>query len=136
MLNSLFNKLNVPGFAKVLDAYAARQKAIAENIANISTPGYQAKDVDFAKALRSEGAQSGLAGLRTEERHLSLGESSSSTNPEWITDESQSLMSGQNNVDVDQEMAKSAENQLYYMATSKLMAAKFKALQTVIRGRG
>ncbi len=136
MLDAIFNKLNVPGFAKVLDAYAARQKAIAENIANISTPGYQAKDVDFAKTLKAGSSGGGLAGLRSEERHLPIGASNSSTNPEWTIDDSQSLMSGENNVDVDQEMAKSAENQLYYMATSKLVAAKFKALQTVIRGRG
>ncbi len=135
MLDTLFNKLNVSGFARVLDAYAARQKAIAENIANVSTPGYQAKDVDFAKMLQERGDQNDLTGLRTEERHIPLGGESPSANPTWVTDESQNLMSGENNVDIDQEMAKSAANQLYYMATSKLVAAKFKALQMVIRGR-
>lgn len=128
--------MNVPGLSKALDAFSARQKAIAENMANVSTPGYQAKDVDFDQALRTESASASLKGLRTDERHLPVGEGDSTEAPGLILDNSPELTSGENNVDVDQEMAKSAENQLYYMATSKLTAGKFKALQVVIRGRG
>ncbi|WP_343629963.1 flagellar basal body rod protein FlgB [Roseateles sp.] len=32
---------------------AERTKVLASNIANVSTPGYQARDVDFAASLRS-----------------------------------------------------------------------------------
>lgn len=32
---------------------AERTKVLASNIANVSTPGYQARDIDFAASLRS-----------------------------------------------------------------------------------
>ncbi|UXH76886.1 flagellar basal body rod protein FlgB [Roseateles amylovorans] len=32
---------------------AERTKVLASNVANVSTPGYQARDIDFAASLRS-----------------------------------------------------------------------------------
>lgn len=37
-----------------LDGLAARQKAIANNVANMQTPGFRASKVNFEDALRSE----------------------------------------------------------------------------------
>lgn len=45
---------------------AERTRILASNIANDSTPGYQARDIDFAATLRQETAASGLAGLEGE----------------------------------------------------------------------
>lgn len=42
---------------EALKLRAERTKILASNIANQSTPGYQARDIDFASALRA--AQSG-----------------------------------------------------------------------------
>ncbi|MDN3921557.1 flagellar basal body rod protein FlgB [Roseateles violae] len=41
---------------------AERTKILASNLANESTPGYQARDIDFAAALR-QSQQDGEAGL-------------------------------------------------------------------------
>ena len=41
---------------------AERQRVIASNIANADTPGYQARDFDFAAALRNASASSGSTG--------------------------------------------------------------------------
>ena len=46
--------------SQALALRAERQRVIASNIANADTPGYQARDFDFAQALRS--ATSGLRG--------------------------------------------------------------------------
>ena len=40
---------------------AARQQAIAQNLANVDTPGYQRVDVDFHKTLRDAMALGGSA---------------------------------------------------------------------------
>ena len=41
-----------------LNLHAHRQQLIASNIANADTPGYKARDIDFAQALRNaEAAQ-------------------------------------------------------------------------------
>ena len=38
---------------RALQGTSARQSALAENLANANTPGYQRRDVDFQSALRS-----------------------------------------------------------------------------------
>jgi flagellar basal-body rod protein FlgB len=38
---------------RAMSGTSARQAALAENLANANTPGYQRKDVDFESALRS-----------------------------------------------------------------------------------
>jgi flagellar basal-body rod protein FlgB len=37
---------------RALDVAAARQKTLAQNMANIDTPGYRARDVDFERELQ------------------------------------------------------------------------------------
>ena len=44
---------------------AERQRVIASNIANADTPGYQARDFDFASALRQASAPAGTGDLGT-----------------------------------------------------------------------
>ena len=50
MLNRLTDSLDFQGQA--LQLRSERQRLIASNIANADTPGYQARDMDFAQALR------------------------------------------------------------------------------------
>jgi flagellar basal-body rod protein FlgB len=50
MLNRLTNTLNFQGEALLLRS--ERQRLIASNIANADTPGYTARDFNFAQALR------------------------------------------------------------------------------------
>ncbi len=134
MFKTVFDKLNIPIVSRMLDASAARQRAIAENIANVNTPGYKTKDVNFVEMLNSE-TRSGVNVSRTDPRHIRINESVKSENIEFDPDNSSELTSGLNNVDIDKEMVKSAENQLYFSATSKIAAIKFKALHTSITGR-
>lgn len=41
---------------KLMDLIAQRQKALGDNLANIDTPGYVRKDVDFSQCLGSLGS--------------------------------------------------------------------------------
>ncbi len=133
MFKAVFEKLNIPLFTRMLDGSAARQRAIAENIANVNTSGYRTKDINFVEFLNSE-SHNQISASRTDSRHIPLNESGKSEYIELDRDNSSELSSGLNNVDVDKEMVKSAENQLYYSATSKITALKFKALHTSIKG--
>ncbi len=134
MFDGIFDKLNIPGFSRLLSASGERQRTIAENIANIATPGYKAKDVDFSQILKSENEKT-IIGERTNSKHIPIGATLEKDGVSIVRDNSAELRSGENNVDVDVEMAKSAENQLYYSATSKVLAGKFKALHLVVKGR-
>lgn len=44
---------------EALNLRAQRQEILAANIANADTPGYQARDIDFASELKSDGARTG-----------------------------------------------------------------------------
>ena len=47
--------LVIPALKIALDGLAQRQRVIATNVANISTPGYQAQSVEFESALHVRG---------------------------------------------------------------------------------
>ena len=51
MLNRLTDSLDFQGQA--LQLRSERQRLIASNIANADTPGYIARDMDFAKTLKA-----------------------------------------------------------------------------------
>ena len=52
MIEALFNQPGYLAAKKTLDATALRQEAIANNIANLETPGYQR--IDLAPAFQTE----------------------------------------------------------------------------------
>ena len=52
MIEGLFNQPSYLAAKKTLDAVAVRQEAIANNIANLETPGY--KRVDLSPTFRAE----------------------------------------------------------------------------------
>ncbi|MGZ5242181.1 MAG: flagellar basal body rod protein FlgB, partial [Caldimonas sp.] len=58
MLNRITDTLDFQ--AQALTLRSERQRLIASNIANADTPGYQAREMDFAKTLQA--ATAGLAG--------------------------------------------------------------------------
>ncbi len=69
MIDALFNQSGYLAAKKSLDAIALRQQAIASNIANLETPGYQR--VDLAPSFKTEleracaaGDSQQLAGLQ------------------------------------------------------------------------
>ena len=135
MIKSVFERVNIPMFNRFLDASTTQQKVVAENVANIHTTGYKAKDVDFAEILKTKSGDFRNQVKRTDERHLEMGTDSKYNNIKVDEDQSLELDSVQNNVDIDHEMVKSAKNQLFYAATSKIVLGKFKALHTSIKGR-
>lgn len=47
----MFQSVTMNALSSALDGLGARQRAIANNIANVNTPGYQAQRVSFEEAL-------------------------------------------------------------------------------------
>ena len=66
MINRLTDALDFHGQALTLRAQ--RQQLIAGNIANADTPGYQARDFDFAAALRAARGSAGTGISRASTR--------------------------------------------------------------------
>ena len=101
-----------------MDLTAARQKLVATNIANASTPGYKTKDIDFHAEFMS-----------------SLDGSSTSANPPRVTDVA-GLATGNdgNNVSLERESRLLSENALRFNAASQLWRSGMRQLRMAIEG--
>ncbi|MZH15222.1 MAG: flagellar basal body rod protein FlgB [Nitrospinae bacterium] len=129
----LFSNTAPKVMRKSLDLLSNRQNLISSNIGNLDTPGYTASDIDFQGQLREALGSKGQLKLRaTDERHYGPKTSNiSSLKPEPFEEEDAAKSNG-NNVDVDKEMAKLAENQIVYNATIQLMLKRGSTVRAAI----
>ena len=120
---------------KTLDAAWLRNEVLSHNIANIDTPTYQRKDVDFEKYLRSA-LNSGLDDLIVHRRHnfrFNKRPDLRSVNARVTEDyNTMAMRIDGNNVDVDAEMAQMAINTLRYNTVVQNVNGKFNKLKTAI----
>ena len=95
-----------------------RETVIASNMANVDTPGYRTKDVDFQHELsRAMAAPDGSTSHATVQDVSGLLE-----RPDG------------NNVDIDREAMKLSEVQLQYQMGTQLMKDRFHQIITAING--
>lgn len=125
--SGIYNYVNI--LDKAADAANLRNELLTNNIANVSTPNYKRKDLDFESVLQGE-----LAG----EKNLSKAVKKANQNLETLdaqvyTDNaSLSYRLDGNNVDINTEEARLAENQIKYHALVDLMNQEFARYNTVL----
>ena len=125
--SGIYNYVNI--LDKAADAANLRNELLTNNIANVSTPNYKRKDLDFESVLQGE-----LAG----EKNLSKAVKKANQNLETLdaqvyTDNaSLSYRLDGNNVDTNTEEARLAENQIKYQALVDLMNQEFARYNTVL----
>jgi flagellar basal-body rod protein FlgB len=95
-----------------------RQKVVAENVANASTPGFKPKDLraqDFAAVMRGEASGGGLGMATTNAGHIST-ESPGQTAVSRITSrDSETTLDG-NSVVLEEQMIKMADSRMQFEA--------------------
>jgi flagellar basal-body rod protein FlgB len=134
MLENLFNSTKTQAVKKSLEAQMLRSRVIANNIANVNTPGYKRVEVKFEDELRSALSDSKLKGTRTDKQHMKLGKGNiAHVTPKAYRPVDPTLPSGVNNVDIDTEMAKLAETQILYNYGTKFVGIK--KLNAAIQGK-
>ena len=125
--SGIYNYVNI--LDKAADAANLRNELLTNNIANVSTPNYKRKDLDFESVLQGE-----LAG----EKNLSKAVKKANQNLETLdvqvyTDNaSLSYRLDGNNVEINTEEARLAENQIKYQALVDLMNQEFARYNTVL----
>lgn len=125
--SGIYNYVNI--LDKAADAANLRNELLTNNIANVSTPNYKRKDLDFESVLQGE-----LAG----EKNLSKAVKKANQNLETLdaqvyTDNaSLSYRLDGNNVDINTEEARLTENQIKYQALVDLMNQEFARYNTVL----
>lgn len=118
----------------LLDYCSVKNKVISKNIANISTQGYKREDVVF-KDILDENVKSMLK--TSEQKHMKfINAGDPESQYQIVTDKSQEMDSGYNNVNIDEEMTELAENTLKFKFASKKMNEYFRVMQSVIKGGG
>ncbi|WP_456275504.1 flagellar basal body rod protein FlgB [Bacillus sp. AK128] len=108
-----------------------KQSAIAQNIANVDTPNYKAKEV-LKPSFQTE-LKTAMQAKRTDVRHFHFSNTNQSSGIVVTRPNSQYNHNG-NSVDIDKEMSELAENQIYYNALIERINGKFNSLRTVISG--
>jgi flagellar basal-body rod protein FlgB len=103
MLNALAQELG-----RYLDVVSTRQKLVAQNIANVDTPGYQTQDVDFHAELRRAGT------------------------PEAMAPDNLPTKNDGNNVSLDRESRMLAENSIRFDIAAQLLKGQFQSLKEAI----
>ena len=98
-----------------MDLLAERQKTVASNVANVDTPGYKTKDIDF------------------QQEYLSL---TSGGRPAPIEVEGLQAKNDGNNVNMDREASLLAETALRFNLASNLMRAQIRMLRSAVKEGG
>ena len=96
-----------------LRGLSARQRVMADNVANVETPEFLATSVDFESSLREAVASGSMAGFE-----VTSSQSLAPTNPNG------------NNVQIDNELLGLNETELRYQLAVEGMNFKFRLLRT------
>ncbi len=117
-----------------LNGLSSRQGAIADNIANIDTPGYRRREVPFEAELRRATASGSERLAVTHSSHMPIAPSRGNSNGLQATQLLTSDRLDGNNVDIDQEMVSLAETQLRYQAAASALNSRISQVRNVIQG--
>lgn len=129
---SLRNTLHA--IESAIDITQKRHGVIASNIANLDTPNYRARDLDFKKAMAQAletGQEMNL--VRTNPGHIGSGVDS--LNHTEVVDESAEF-NGINWVNIDQATVKMIENTMMYRTATETLLRKITLMKEVIREGG
>lgn len=118
----------------VMDLRLERQNIVSSNLANINTPGYKAKRLEFEEQLQKSLQLNEQGHLtKTDTKHMPTGFDPEKTQGELQKDIDPRVVRGEDRVDLDKEMAVMSKNSLAYKTLGQLMHSNFNGMQEVIR---
>ncbi|MCR2793231.1 flagellar basal body protein [Microbacterium sp. zg.Y625] len=111
----MFDSVTTTALTSALDGLSQRQRAIADNIANVNTSGYRAKVVAFEDALAA-----------------SVARGDGDVAPAVTESRAATRLNG-NNVNLDTETLTNIETVLRYQFASQAVGGTFSSVQTALR---
>jgi len=125
---SAFDYINV--LDKAADASWLRDQCIANNIANVDTPGYKRQDVDFESVFERELGLRRTESMDEKVAHINLSRLKVGA---YTDAASFSYRTDGNNVDIENENVLLAQNQLKYQGLMKAISSEFEDLKKVMK---
>ena len=110
------------GLAEALTLRQRRHEVLASNLANVETPGYRARELDFAATLREV-----FSGREKPEE-------AGGPAVEVVEDTTAPARADGNTVDLDMQMAKLAANGTSYLALARILGHRIGLLRQAIEG--
>ena len=112
----MFDSVTSVAMKSALDALSLRQRVIADNIANVNTPGFRAGRVQFEDALANAVRRGDSAGVDPKiERSL------------------EPTRTDGNNVNLDTETMSNIDTNLRYQVATRSIDGAFSAIRTAMR---
>ena len=125
--SNAFSYINV--LDKAADASWIRENAIANNVANVDTPGYKRQDVDFQDILERKLKSTKYTSLQDAVNNVPLDQLNSRAYTDYG---SYSYRLDGNNVDIDTENVELASEQLRYQTLTTTMSLEFSRLKSAM----
>ena len=113
---------NMDLLSRLLSAASLRHDVIAQNIANVNTPGFQTLEVNFEDALQEALAASNEASATGVFPQVGVGKGGIER-------------ADGNNVDIDLEISRLQKNTLYFKVFTQLLAGELSQFRSAIAGR-
>lgn len=137
MVNRLFNSPTTFLLNKSMDAAALKNTVIADNISNVNTPNFKKGEVVFQEKLNSllNNQRDNIDLAVTHKRHIII-KSKQDLEAEIRQNDDWSFRNDGNNVDIDVESTKLAQNKIEYDVLSQSINNELKLLRLAISGRG
>ncbi len=107
---------------KMLDVSAIKHKVIANNIANINTPGYKKMEISFSDQLDKAIKDTSMNKFDTIQPKIIIAEN----------DKNETIRNDGNNVDMDKEISALMKNTSSYNIYSQLLAKKMELVKSAI----
>ena len=135
-MNTLSNE-KIYGFMKTaMNAAAVRHQVISANLANIDTPGYKARDMDFEKVLQDyEDQENMLPDERRDVNRPSTGRKALDFH-DYMVDMNESAITERfdgNNVNLDQEVSKLALTRGRFNIATQFINTRVRLINDLIR---
>ncbi len=108
--------------SKLLDVAELRHRVIAQNVANVNTPGYHRQEVLFEDALGDalkQGNDHAVKGIR----------------PQIVEAAGDVGRADGNTVDIDDEMGRLEKNTMLYRLYAQIMTSKLSRMRSAIKGQ-
>ncbi len=126
--SNAFDYINV--LDKAADASWLRNETIANNIANVDTPGYKREDITFESELSKALKHSSYESMDSKVKNLTNRDLEARTYKDYS---GYSYRLDGNNVDIETENTMLAKNQLMYEGLLNSISQEFSNLQTAMK---
>ena len=116
---------------QVLALRSQRMNLLSANIANVDTPNYKARDIDFRASLNAASDQQTQQSVR-HERHIAFD--SAGNQPEVLYRQPSQLNLNGNTVEAHREHTEFMDNAIRYQVSLQLLDSRIKGLRAAIKG--